>query len=159
MEKAAQQMPVDDKILQDYFTKNNIKATKTASGLYYVINKPGKGDNAKAGQLVSMNYIGKTIDGKQFDANVDENFQPLKDKQLFTFPLGQGRVIKGWDEGVQLLNKGSKATLYVPSPLGYGPRGAGADIPPNTVLVFNVEVVDIKAGGEAPQASAPPPAQ
>ena len=148
--KEEAQAPVDDKMLQDYLAKNNIKAQKTASGLYYMITKEGKGDNAKAGQDVTMNYIGKTIEGKQFDANVDESFKPMKDqtgkdKPVFTFTLGQGQVIKGWDEGVQLLKKGSRANLYIPSPLAYGAQSPSPDVPANSVLVFNVEVVDIKA--------------
>src|SRR5262249_31786938 len=153
-EKAAAQMPIDDKILQDYFAKNSITAQKTASGLYYTVSKPGSGSNAKPGQLVSMYYIGKTLEGKQFDANVDDGFQLLKGREVFTFPLGRGQVIKGWDEGVALLNKGAKATLYIPSPMGYGPDGAGGGaIPPNAILVFNVQVLDIK---DAPQENQAP---
>lgn len=143
-EKEAQQMPADDKMLQEYFTKNNIKAEKTASGLYYTIVKKGSGANAKPGQMVSMNYVGKTLEGKQFDANTDDNFKPLPGKQVFTFPLGQGQVIKGWDEGVALLNKGSRAKLFIPSPLAYGAQAMGPELPANSILVFDVEVVDIK---------------
>jgi FKBP-type peptidyl-prolyl cis-trans isomerase FkpA len=102
---------------------------------------------AKPGQMVTMNYIGKTLEGKQFDANVDASFKPLKGRDPFTFPLGAHQVIKGWDEGVALLKKGSKATFYIPSPLAYGPQAQGPDLPANSILVFNVEVVDIKAGG------------
>lgn len=158
--KEAAQAGVDDKLLQDYFTKNNIHATKTASGLYYVITKEGTGDVAKNGQSVTMNYIGKTLEGKQFDANVDESFKRLKDREAFTFPLGGHQVIKGWDEGIALLKKGSKATLYIPSPLAYGPQSPSPDIAPNSVLVFNVEVLDIKNAAPAAQAPpAPAPAQ
>lgn len=151
MEKAAAQLPVDDKLLQEYFAKNNIKATKTASGMYYTISKEGSGATAKAGQMVSMKYLGKTLDGQQFDANMDENYALLKDKSIFTFPLGQGQVIKGWDEGVQLLKKGTKATFYIPSPLAYGAQSMGPNLPANSILVFNVELVDMKEGGAAPQ--------
>jgi FKBP-type peptidyl-prolyl cis-trans isomerase len=143
--KEAAQAPIDDKLIQDYLAKNNIKAQKTASGLYYTIVKEGKGEKAKAGQDVTMMYIGKTLEGKQFDANADEKFNLLKDKTAFTFLLGQGQVIKGWDEGVQLLNKGSRANLYIPSPLAYGAQSPSPDVPANSVLVFNVEVMDIKA--------------
>jgi len=158
-EKAAAQMPVDDKILQDYFAKNNLKPTKTASGLYYTIAKPGAGESPKPGQLVSMKYIGKTLDGKQFDANMDESGNLLDKggkKEPFTFPLGQGRVIKGWDEGVALLKKGSKATFYLPSPLAYGAQSPSPDIAPNSILVFNVELVDFK---DAPPRPMPNPQQ
>jgi FKBP-type peptidyl-prolyl cis-trans isomerase FkpA len=138
---AMKQMPVDDKMLQDYFAKNNLKPTKTASGLYYTIAKEGSGGNPKPGQMVTMNYTGKTLDGKEFDSNQDPKFNHV---QPFTFPVGQGRVIKGWDEGVMLLKKGSKATFFIPSPLAYGSRDQGPDLPANSILVFDVEVSDIK---------------
>ena len=160
-QKANMQAQSDDKTLQDYFAKNNIKPTKTASGLYYTITKPGAGENVKPGQMATMNYIGKTLEGKQFDANVDENFQAIKDRTPFTFPVGAGQVIKGWDEGVQLLNKGSKAVLYIPSPLAYGAQSPSPDLAANSILVFNVEVTDIKdapknaPGQGGPQGQAP----
>ena len=135
-----EQKAKDDKILKEYFTKNKIKANKTPSGLYYVITKKGTGENAKPGQMISMSYFGKFLDGKKFDANVDENFKNIRP---FSFALGQGQVIAGWDEGVQLLNTGAKATLYLPSVIAYGPGGRGP-IPPNSVLVFDVEVLGIK---------------
>jgi FKBP-type peptidyl-prolyl cis-trans isomerase len=144
-QKASQQAPIDDKIIQDYLAKNNIKAEKTASGVYYVIHKEGSGPAITKGQKVSMDYTGKTLDGKMFDSNVD----PAKGHvQPFVFTVGMGQVIPGWDEGVQMLKKGSKATLYIPSPLAYGPRGAGADIAPNTVLMFDVEVKEVLKGGD-----------
>ena len=130
---------VDDKVLVEFFSDNKIKATRTPSGLYYVITKKGSGENAKPGQNVSMKYLGTFLDGKKFDANVDANFNCTRP---FTFPLGMGRVIKGWDEGVQLLNEGCRATLYIPSGLAYGASGGGP-IPPNSILVFDVEVVSI----------------
>ncbi|WP_276131727.1 FKBP-type peptidyl-prolyl cis-trans isomerase [Polluticoccus soli] len=139
---SAAQKGIDDKIIADYLAKNNIKAQKTASGLYYKIDKPGAGENAKAGQKVTVNYTGKTLDGKTFDSNVDPAFQHV---QPFSFVLGMGQVIKGWDEGVALLKKGGKGTLYIPSTLAYGSQGAGGAIKPNTVLMFDVEVTDIAA--------------
>jgi len=134
---ASRQAETDEKLLQDYFAKNNLKPTRTASGLYYTITVPGTGDNLAAGKKVSMNYTGKLLDGTPFDSNTDPKFNHVTP---FTFPLGQGRVIKGWDEGVQLLKVGSKGTLYIPSGLGYGAQGAGKQIPPNSVLIFDVEV-------------------
>jgi FKBP-type peptidyl-prolyl cis-trans isomerase len=130
----------DDKILTDYFKKNKIKPLKTASGLYYTIKKKGTGPNAKPRQTVSMNYLGKFLDGNKFDANVDDKFNNIRP---FSFTLGVGQVIKGWDEGVQLLNNGSRATLYIPSDLAYGPSGRGP-IPPSAVLVFEVGVLSIQ---------------
>ena len=139
-EASAKQVGIDEQLLQDYFAKNNIKAQKTASGLYYVIDKEGTGDKAAAGKQVVVNYTGKTLDGKTFDSNVDPEF---KHTEPFTFTLGQGQVIRGWDEGVGLMKKGSKGTLYIPSTLAYGPNGQGP-IAPNSILMFTIEVTDIK---------------
>ena len=88
-----------------------------------------------------MNYLGKFLDGKKFDGNVDENFKSTRAPLQFT--LGVGQVIAGWDEGIQLLNPGTRATLYIPSAIGYGPNGRGP-IPPNTVMVFDVELISVK---------------
>jgi FKBP-type peptidyl-prolyl cis-trans isomerase FkpA len=139
-QQSAGQRAKEDQALQEYFAKNNIKATKTESGLYYVITQKGLGEHAKPGNKVTMNYTGKTMDGNAFDSNIDPKFNHV---QPFVFTLGQGQVIKGWDEGVQLLQLGSKGTLYIPSTLGYGERGAGGAIPPNATLIFDVEVVGI----------------
>ena len=140
---AQDQASIDDKILQEYFAKNHIKATKTPSGLYYTINKKGSGDNCKSGQQVTMLYYGYTLDGKRFDGNMEKDTYKSAGNP-FTFPLGQHRVIAGWDEGVALLNKGCRATLYLPSGIAYGSRGAGGAIPPNAVLAFDVEVVSMQ---------------
>ena len=137
-----QQGTTDDKLIQDYLKSNNINAQKTASGLYYVIRKEGEGALVTKGQKASVNYTGKLLNGKMFDSNTDPSKNHM---QPFEFKVGMGQVIPGWDEGFMLLKKGSQATLYIPSPLGYGPRGAGADIPANTVLMFDVEVLDIKS--------------
>lgn len=139
-ENAAKQKDVDDKLIQDYLAANKVKATKTASGLYYKIDRAGTGVQAQAGKKVTVNYTGKLMDGEVFDSNVDPKFNHV---QPFEFGLGQGQVIKGWDEGVALLKKGTKATLYIPSTLAYGANGQGP-IKPNSVLVFDVEVVDVK---------------
>jgi len=136
---AQNQAQNDDKILQDYFKSKHIKPKKTASGLYYTINKEGKGPHAVTGQTVTMGYKGTFLDGKQFDANMDDNYKVTRP---FHFVLGRGQVIQGWDEGVQLLNKGCRATMYLPSGIAYGARGAGP-IPPNAVLIFEVEVEGI----------------
>lgn len=139
---AANQVQTDDKILTEYFAKNNIKAQKTASGLYYVITKKGEGPNAAAGQSVTVNYTGKNItDGSVFDSNVDPQFQHV---EPFTFNLGQHQVIAGWDEGIALLNKGAKATLYIPSTMAYGAQSPSPKIPANGILIFDVELVSFK---------------
>jgi FKBP-type peptidyl-prolyl cis-trans isomerase FkpA len=137
---AQPQDEIDEKLLTEYFAKNKIKASKTPSGLYYVITKKGTGENALAGKGVSMNYIGKFMDGKIFDANVDANSQPVNGRGPLNFTLGVGQVIKGWDEGVQLLNPGAKGTLFIPSRLAYGAIERGP-IPANSILVFDVELL------------------
>lgn len=138
---AAVQKETDDKLLQEYFKINKITPTKTASGLYYSIKTKGAGKTPATGNLVNMNYTGMLMNGEKFDSNVDPAFNHV---QPFEFPLGQGRVIKGWDEGIALLPKGTKATLYIPSGLAYGANAAGPKIPANSVLIFDVEVVDVK---------------
>lgn len=139
--QAAKQVGVDDQTIQEYLSKNNITAQKTASGIYYVISKPGSGATPQAGKTVKVNYTGKTMDGKVFDSNTDPQFshtEPLE------FVLGQRQVIAGWDEGIALLNKGAKATLYIPSGLAYGAEGREPQIPGNAILIFDVELLDFK---------------
>ena len=110
---------------------------KTASGLEYVETLAGTGAQAKAGDVVRVHYTGKFLDGKVFDSSVSRG-EPLE------FPLGKGRVIRGWDEGIALMKVGGKATLTIPPQLAYGESGAGGVIPPNATLVFDVELVGIK---------------
>lgn len=140
-QQAAGQMEVDDKKLQDYFGKNGIKATKTASGLYYVVKSAGNGAQPTPGQTVTVNYTGKTLEGVTFDSNQDPKFNHV---QPFEFVVGQGQVIPGWDEGIALLKKGSKATLYIPSPLAYGAQAPSPEVGANSILIFDVELTDVK---------------
>ena len=112
--------------------------SKTESGIYYNISKKGTGDNAKPNDLLSVHYSLQLIDGSEIDSSFTRG-APIE------FTCGVGQVIKGWDEAMQLLNKGSKARLVIPSELGYGSMGAGNGvIPPNATLIFDVELVDIK---------------
>jgi FKBP-type peptidyl-prolyl cis-trans isomerase len=138
-EAAGKQIGIDEGLIKEHIAKNNINATRTPSGLYYVINSKGGGAVPKTGSTVSMNYTGKTLDGTPFDSNVLPEFKHV---QPFEFKLGTGQVIKGWDEGIALLPKGSKATLFIPSTMAYGPNSPSPLIPANAVLVFDVEVVD-----------------
>jgi FKBP-type peptidyl-prolyl cis-trans isomerase len=112
-------------------------ATITESGLGYIMVKEGSGVQAENGKTVSVHYTGKLTDGTKFDSSLDRN-QPIE------FVLGQGRVIKGWDEGISYLKVGGKATFIISSDLAYGERGAGGVIPPNATLIFDVELVDVK---------------
>ncbi len=109
----------------------------TASGLQYVVLKEGDGPVATAGKMVSVHYTGWLTNGTKFDSSVDRG-------QPFQFGLGQGQVIKGWDEGVAGMKVGEKRKLIIPSNLGYGERGAGNVIPPNSTLVFDVELLGIQ---------------
>ena len=112
-------------------------AVRTASGLIYLITKKGAGAAPKAGDTVLVHYTGTLTDGTKFDSSRDRG-KPID------FPLGQGRVIKGWDEGISKLRVGDQAILVIPPTLGYGSRGAGGLIPPNATLIFIVELVDVK---------------
>lgn len=113
----------------------------TASGLRYIEQAAGSGDAAKAGDNVAVHYTGWLYDdgekGTKFDSSVDRG-------QTFSFPLGAGRVIKGWDEGVAGMMPGGKRTLIIPPALGYGASGAGGVIPPNATLMFDVELIEIQ---------------
>ncbi|MCU7616391.1 peptidylprolyl isomerase [Chryseobacterium sp. PBS4-4] len=108
----------------------------TESGLYYKITKKTEGKAPKAGDNVSVHYAGKLTNGTEFDSSFKRN-EPLE------FPVGTGRVIKGWDEGILLLKEGETATLLIPPTMGYGERGAGGVIPPNAWLIFDVELVKV----------------
>lgn len=109
---------------------------KTASGLEYIEVEAGTGAQAEAGKTVSVHYTGKFQDGKIFDSSISRG-EPI------SFPLGAGRVIKGWDEGIALMKVGGKAQLVIPPHLAYGESGAGGVIPPNAILVFDVELVSV----------------
>lgn len=116
------------------------KVIKMPSGLSYEDTVVGTGAEAVAGKTVIVHYTGWLNEGgkrgKQFDSSVGKN--------KFSFPLGAGMVIKGWDEGVAGMKVGGKRTLMIPSKLGYGARGAGSAIPPNSDLIFDVELFEVK---------------
>ena len=128
----------DDNLLQKYLTKNNITAAqKQSTGLYFIptVSNPS-GAAATSGSTVSVLYTGKLLNGTVFDATSQRGNQP------FTFIVGSGSTITGFNQGVSLMRKGEKATLLLPSALAYGPTGSGS-IGPNTPLVFDIEVVDV----------------
>ena len=112
------------------------KEVTTASGLQYIDLRMGTGATAQAGQTVSVHYSGWLDNGTPFDSSLERG-------QPFSFPLGAGRVIKGWDEGVQGMQVGGKRKLIIPSHLGYGARGAGNVIPPHATLIFEVELLAV----------------
>ncbi|MFQ5746323.1 MAG: FKBP-type peptidyl-prolyl cis-trans isomerase [Gemmatimonadota bacterium] len=112
--------------------------TKTSTGLYHRDEAVGTGEPARPGDRVTVHYTGWLTDGTRFDSSRDGG-------EPFTFPLGAGRVIAGWDQGVAGMRTGGRRTLYIPPELGYGERGAGGVIPPGATLVFDVEVLEIGA--------------
>ena len=118
-------------------TMSEANATTTASGLKYEDVNVGTGETATAGRTVSVHYTGWLTDGKKFDSSKDRG-------KPFEFPLGGGRVIKGWDEGVQGMKVGGVRKLTIPASLGYGSRGAGGVIPPDATLVFEVELLGVR---------------
>jgi len=125
------------KNMQDQLNKLSKGAKKTDSGLMYIMQKEGSGEQANNGDLVSVHYSGYLLDGTKFDSSYDRG-TPID------FVLGEGRVIKGWDEGIALLKVGSKAKFIIPPDLGYGERGYPPVIPANSILMFEVELVEIK---------------
>ncbi|EON78651.1 FKBP-type peptidyl-prolyl cis-trans isomerase [Lunatimonas lonarensis] len=150
---AADRLILEDETIAKYVKDNNLDATKTESGLYYVIEKRGSGPEIEEGSQASVHYAGYLLDGKIFDTSIKEVAQQnnIYNEQRdqaggyspFDLQVGVGQVIPGWDEGLSLLRKGDKAKLIIPSPLAYGTRGAGADIPGNSILVFDVEIMDV----------------
>ena len=117
------------------------KTMTTQTGLQIADSKVGTGTTPTTGQTCVMHYTGWLYEngakGKKFDSSIDRG-------QPFEFPIGTGRVIKGWDEGVATMKVGGKRTLIIPPSLGYGARGAGGVIPPNATLIFEVELLDVK---------------
>ena len=117
------------------------KPTTTASGLQIIDTQVGTGPSPQRGQTCVMHYTGwlyqNGAKGKKFDSSVDRG-------QPFEFPIGMGRVIAGWDEGVATMKVGGKRTLIIPARLGYGAQGAGGVIPQNATLIFEVELLGVK---------------
>jgi FKBP-type peptidyl-prolyl cis-trans isomerase FkpA len=141
----------DDKTIAAYLAKNNITATKTANGVYVKTTQAGTGAVLDSTVFVKVMYTGKTLDGKMFDSNVDPSkghTDPLNVNLTNDMSLGGG-VIPGMSEALKTMQKGTKATMYIPSGLGYGPRGAGADIPANANLMFDVEVIGVMSKEQA----------
>lgn len=148
--KNAEMEAAESSILANYLAENGIQEQPTESGLIFVSKTKGKGKQAVAGKKIRVNYAGKLIDGTYFDTSIEEvaKEQGLYDErrtyQPFEFVLGQGQVIRGWDEGLAMMKEGGKATLIIPSSIGYGanPRPGGVIKPFNT-LIFDVELIEV----------------
>ena len=136
------QIEADSKLIEDYLAKNNIKAQKTKWGTYVAISTEGTGEKITSNDVAVVNYTGRTLDsGKVFDSNIDPK---LGHPQPYEVKVGElGTIILGWTDALMQLKKGSKATIYVPSSLGYGPGGNGEKIKPNQNLMFDMEVTDV----------------
>lgn len=142
-EKQAQQQAMEDQrrnneqMQRDQYLRNNgINVEPTASGLYYIETEKGTGKKAMPGNTVNVHYTGRLLDGTVFDSSIERG-------QPFSFRLGVGQVIKGWDEGIAMMNEGGKATLIIPSEIAYGSRDSGS-IPPYSTLVFDVELISVE---------------
>lgn len=134
-----EQLSKEEEVIKQFLADKGItNAKRTSSGLYYTIDKEGKGPQPKKGDEVETHYTGTLIPSeKKFDSSLDRG-QPLK------FTCGAGQMIAGFDEGVMLMKQGGKATFYLPSKLGYGAQSPSPDIPANSILRFEVELVSVK---------------
>ena len=144
------QLGKDITAIDDFLKAKNVTAQTTASGLRYIITKPGSGENAKAGQQVKIDYLGYLLNGKYFDTSIESE---AKKNNLYTqgrpyspleLTVGAQQVIPGWEEAIQLMNKGAKMTVYIPSTLAYGNQRRGDVIAENSVLVFDMELIEVK---------------
>jgi len=139
-------------IADKYIADHKLTLKTTPDGLKYVITQASLKAKILPGDTVMVNYAGRTTDDKLFDSSIEAVAkagglnQPGRTYEPIKFPVGQSMVIKGWDEGLQLLSEGAKATLVIPSALGYGDQGQGDVIPPYSTLVFDVEVVKVIRG-------------
>ncbi len=133
--KAAENLASQNSFLEK--NKGEVGVVATESGLQYIIIAEGSGEAAKDGDTVSVHYTGMLQDGSEFDSSVKRN-QPL------TIALSEGRLIKGWIEMLRLMKKGQKVKVWIPSSLGYGEQGSPPVIPGNSMLIFDMELLDIK---------------
>ena len=144
-----EQIQKDLAAIDQHLAANNIEAQKTDE-LRYVIKVPGKGENIKTGQVVKVNYVGTLLDGTCFDTSDKEMAQARgvymegRPYEPYQVTIDRSRVIQGWHQALKLLNKGAKATFYIPSSLAYGPQEKGPIIKANSNLVFDMEIVEVK---------------
>jgi len=127
---ASAQLDVDKMAIEDYLAEHNLTAQSTASGLYYIIDNQGTGAQPILSSTVTVKYTGWLLDGTKVDGGT------------ITYPLNV--LIKGWQEGIPLFNEGGNGTLFIPSCLAYGITGAGDNIPPNAVLIFDINLISVE---------------
>lgn len=145
----AAQLAKDKQLIADYLATRHIKASSTDSGLFYIIDQPAEDTPVDKGKTIKVHYTGRLLDGTIFDTSVEEVakannlYNAQRPYKPFEFQVGAGCVIKGWDEGLLLLKKHEKARFFIPSALAYGPNAMGNLIPANSILLFEVEVVDV----------------
>jgi FKBP-type peptidyl-prolyl cis-trans isomerase FkpA len=146
-----EQLQKDTTSIVDYLKKNSIVAQQTPSGLRYIITQAGKGENAKSGQQVKVHYAGYLLDGTCFDSSIESVArannvfnEARKPYQPLEVMLGYQQVIPGWEEALSLMNKGSKMTVFIPSTLAYGPQRRSEVIAENSILKFDMEMLEIK---------------
>src|SRR5258708_8489246 len=150
LKQQKEQLAKDTALIDNYLKGKNMVAKRTSSGIRYMITKCGIGNNAQDGQTVKANYAGYLLDGKYFDTNIESVakannlYQQGRTYSPYDVTLGQHGVIQAWEEALKLMSKGSKMTVYIPSTLAYGNRRASAIIAENSVLAFDMELVDIK---------------
>ncbi|AWN81848.1 FKBP-type peptidyl-prolyl cis-trans isomerase [Candidatus Cardinium hertigii] len=147
-EDRAAQLEKDKKLIIDYLKEHNIPAETTDAGLFYTIDQPSQDAPVVQNETVAVHYIGKFLDGTVFDTSIAEVakahnlYNATRDYKPFKFLVGNGEVIAGWDKGLPLLKKNEKARFFIPSALAYGEKG-NSHIPPNTVLIFDIQVINI----------------
>lgn len=137
VEMMAKQKTTEEAAIQKYIADNGIEnAEKTDAGVYYVITEKGNGKMPEFGGELEVHYTGSLLDGSKFDSSVDRG-------ETFKFNIGNGNVIRGWHDGMAKFSEGAKGMLLIPSDMGYGPRGSGGQIPPNSPLKFDIEVIKV----------------
>jgi FKBP-type peptidyl-prolyl cis-trans isomerase FkpA len=148
-ESQRKQMAKDSVLIQNYIKENNLETKRTPSGIHYVVLKEGKGELAAPEKVASIHYAGFSLDGKIFDTSLAavakaNNFNNGGRNEPYPVTVKRGQVIQGWHDMIQMMNKGMKVRAIIPSHLAYGPQGNGPVIPPNAILIFDMELTDIK---------------
>lgn len=135
----------DEELIQDYLKRNNLEATRTNSGLYYIFTKRNEtGEPAKGKSTAYVHYVGRFLNDSIFAQCTKESYDPEgSNPYYFRFRMNNGEVIRAWDEAVMLMKKGEKIRIIIPSHLGYGTTGRGP-VPPNTVVQYEIDLEDLQ---------------